>query len=265
MTRAPLDSETPEDAEAPTFAVIFPAAGRSTRFADPSRKKVVHEIAGRSVWIHAVAPFVERPDVVERVVVVAPEDVEGFTEAYRAVLRSWRIRVVAGGAERFESVARGLAHLESSATHVAIHDAARPCLDPDDLDRLFRAARTEPAVVLGHPVSDTLKRVEVVEDGRITICETLDRAAIYAVQTPQVARRSILERAYAERGRLVAEGATITDDLQLVEALGHRCRVVPGSRWNLKVTYREDLAVAEALRADRGSLPPDIDDRRSVV
>ena len=237
------------------FAVILPAAGRSTRFGDPDRKKIDHRIAGRAVWLWAVEPFVRRIDVAQVIVAVAPEDRSAFQRCYREELTSDRIVVVEGGAERFETVAICLDRVDPSAEFVAIHDAARPFPSTPLIDAVFDAARSQGAALPGLPVSDTLKRVGPDRLAR----ETVPREGLFAVQTPQAFRLDLLREAHANRSNL---RVPVTDDAQLVEALGHPCRIVEGSPYNLKITTREDIRLAEALLTmlDRPPLHPAIDD-----
>jgi 2-C-methyl-D-erythritol 4-phosphate cytidylyltransferase len=223
-----------------SFAVILPAAGRSTRFGDAKQKKVYADLDGRAVWLRAIEPFVNRDDVAQTIVAIAPEDRELFERRYRANVAFLNIKVIEGGAERHDTIARALEVVDSSCAFVAVHDAARPCLTSELIDAVFAAARAHGAALPGLPVSDTLKRVG--PDG--TTGETVPRAGLYAVQTPQVFRRDILLRAYANRSRL---GATITDDAQLVEAIGLSCRIVEGSPFNLKITTASDLRLAAAM------------------
>jgi 2-C-methyl-D-erythritol 4-phosphate cytidylyltransferase len=222
------------------FAVILPAAGRSTRFGDPKQKKVYAELDGRAVWLRAVEPFVNRDDVGQMILVIDPGDRELFERRFRASVAFMSIQVIDGGAERADSVAKALEMVDPAREFVAIHDAARPCLTSELIDAVFAAARQHGAAAPALPVSDTLKRVGADR----TIIETVSRAGLYAVQTPQAFRRDLLVRAYANRARL---GHDVTDDAQLVEALGHPCMVVEGSPWNLKITTRDDLRLASAM------------------
>jgi 2-C-methyl-D-erythritol 4-phosphate cytidylyltransferase len=222
------------------FAVILPAAGRSTRFGDARQKKIYAELDGRAVWLRAVDPFLGRDDVGQILVAISPEDRELFERRYRANVAFLNITVVEGGAERFDTVARALESVDSSCDFVAVHDAARPCLTSEQVDAVFGAAIEHGAALVALAVADTLKRVG---PDRKTI-ETVPRAGLYGAQTPQVFRKDLLLRAYANRGRV---GQAITDDSQLVEALGHPCAIVDGSPMNLKITTQADLRLAAAV------------------
>ncbi|MFO0950693.1 MAG: 2-C-methyl-D-erythritol 4-phosphate cytidylyltransferase [Isosphaeraceae bacterium] len=222
------------------FAVILPAAGRSSRFGDPKQKKVYAELEGRAVWLRAAEPFVNRDDVGQILLVIHPEDREFFERRFRPSVAFMNIQVVDGGEERYDSVARALEAVDPSCDFVAVHDAARPCVTPDLIDAVFAAAVEHGAALPAVPVSDTVKRV----DARKFTVETVPRKELYLAQTPQVFRRELLERAYAERSRL---GPGVTDDTQLVEALGHPCAVVESTSTNLKITTATDLRLAAAI------------------
>ncbi len=222
------------------FAVILPAAGRSTRFGDSKQKKIFAEIDGRAVWLRAVDPFIGREDVGQVVVAISPEDRELFERRYRANVAFLGIKVVEGGAERFDTIANALEAVDASCDYVAVHDAARPCLLPEQVDAVFAAAIEHGAALLAVAVADTLKRVG---PDRRTV-ETVPRAGLYGAQTPQVFRKDLLLRAYANRSKVAH---AITDDAQLVEAIGHPCFVVDGSPMNLKITTQADLRLAAAI------------------
>ena len=224
------------------FAVILPAAGRSTRFGDPKQKKVYAELDGRAVWLRAVEPFVNRDDVAQVIVAISPEDRELFERRYRPSVAFLNLKVVEGGAERHDTIAKALECVDASCKFVAVHDAARPCVTRELIDAVFAAAREFGAALPGLPVSDTLKRV----DSSNTIMSTVPRADLRAVQTPQAFRRDWLESAYRDRARL-SSAETITDDAQLVERLGHSCKIVLGSSFNLKITTQDDLRLALAI------------------
>jgi 2-C-methyl-D-erythritol 4-phosphate cytidylyltransferase len=220
------------------FAVILPAAGKSSRFHDPHYKKPFAPLDNRPVWLHSAERFVNRDDVKQLVVVISPEDKEHFFSKFGANIAILGIEVVEGGAERTDSVQKALERVKSDIDYIAVHDAARPCLADEWIDRVFAAAEKTGAAMLAIPVSGTLKRVG--KDN--TIEETVAREGLWEAQTPQVFRRELLVKAYANRGREAA-----TDDSQLVERLGHKVTVVPGSPVNLKITTKEDLRLAVHL------------------
>jgi 2-C-methyl-D-erythritol 4-phosphate cytidylyltransferase len=149
---------------------------------------------------------------------------------------------VAGGARRQDSLRAGLEAVADCAL-VAVHDAARPLVSPEDVERVIEAARSSGAAILALPARDTIK---LVADGLIR--ETPARSACWAAQTPQVVRREWLVEALDKAER---DGFDATDDAQLVERLGLPVRVVEGQASNLKITVDADLVAAEAWLRDR--------------
>ncbi|MBI4497051.1 MAG: 2-C-methyl-D-erythritol 4-phosphate cytidylyltransferase [Chloroflexi bacterium] len=198
--------------------------------------KIFAPLAGRPLLAWSVEPFIHAPRV-EHIVLVLREDVlpagrdlvarEGWTGA---------VTLCPGGARRQDSVAAGLAALGPCAW-VLVHDGARPCLDAELIEAALDAAQETGAAVPGLPVADTVKRV----DASGLVRETVSRAGLWAVQTPQAFRYAILRAAYGQ------PQDEATDDAALVERLGVRVRVFPGSPGNVKVTRPPDLVLAEAV------------------
>jgi 2-C-methyl-D-erythritol 4-phosphate cytidylyltransferase len=222
----------------PRFAVILPAAGKSSRFRDQHYKKPFAPLEGRPVWMHAADRFANRKDVVQTLLVIDPEDREHFVEKFGGNAALLGIQIVAGGAERYDSVVKALEQVNSDIDFVAVHDAARPCIVNEWIDAVFAAAVTSGAAILAIPVTGTLKRAA----GDHTVAETVTREHLWEAQTPQVFERKLLIDAYARRGNQPA-----TDDAQLVERLGRKVTIVAGSPMNLKITTKDDLRVASAL------------------
>jgi len=150
------------------------------------------------------------------------------------------IKIAEGGKERFESVANALALVKPEADFVAIHDAVRPCLTEEQINTVFARAEKTGAAMMAIPVTDTLKQV----DDQKMITGTVSRKGVWQAQTPQVFKREILVEAYKRRAQMDKE---ITDDAQLVEALGLKVHVVDGAATNVKITTRSDLMLAEAV------------------
>lgn len=217
------------------FAVILPAAGKSSRFKNPQYKKPFIPLGDRALWLHAAERFVNRGDVCQLILVISPEDRDYFDMRFSSNVVFLGINVVEGGKERADSVEKALAVVKDEADYVCVHDAARPCLASEWIDAVFAAARQHGAAILATPINGTIKRV----DGR-KIVETVPRAGLWEAQTPQVARKDLLLAAYAQR-----QGFQATDDAQLLERMGQTVAVVAGSPLNLKVTTQEDLKLAE--------------------
>jgi 2-C-methyl-D-erythritol 4-phosphate cytidylyltransferase len=222
-----------------SFVVIFPAAGRSSRFRDKEKKPFAN-LDGRAVWLRSVEQFVARSDVAQCLIVINPDDEEMFRRRYGANLAFMNIQIVRGGAERFDSVANALAQLRPEIEYVAVHDAVRPCVTEALIDAVFTRTLATGAAIPAVAVADTVKQV----DGKKQVTATVARQGLWLAQTPQAFRRDWLTDAYARRAEF---GPGITDDAQLVEALGHPVHVVDGEATNLKITTRTDLLVAGAV------------------
>lgn len=223
----------------PKFAVILPAAGKSSRFKD-KEKKPYATLDGRAVWLRCAELFITRDDVIQTLLVISGEDDEMVRRRYGANLAFMNVQIVEGGAERFESVAKALEKVSPDAEYVAIHDAVRPCLAEELVTAVFAQAQKHGAALLGVPIVDTIKRV----DPKDKVEATVSRKGLWLAQTPQVFRKDLLVEAYAKRASL---GKDITDDAQLVEAAGHPVHIVEGSTQNIKITSKPDLFLAEAV------------------
>ncbi|MCC9643764.1 2-C-methyl-D-erythritol 4-phosphate cytidylyltransferase [Rhodopirellula sp. JC740] len=230
-----------------SIAVIMPAAGSGQRFGSQSNKLFAN-LDGKPLWQHAVDRFESRSDVGLLVLAVSADDESIFREQISELNCNLPIRLVRGGATRSESVQAGLDEVlrftnepgdrskPPTIDRVAIHDAARPLVRQSDLDRVFAEATSSGAALLVAPVSGTLKR----DTGSGS--QTVDRRNMYVALTPQVFAIDVIRQAYArDRGRMA------TDDAQLVERTGHPVQLVTGSADNLKITYPEDLRIAEAI------------------
>lgn len=225
-----------ERTEKPMNAVaLIPAAGFGTRFHDGGGPKALALLAGRPLLVHAVERLAASGRI-DRAVVAVPD---GEESAFRRVLASAGLEctVVAGGPTRRESVANAFAVCGAKGEDlVCVHDAARPLVDPGEVAAVVEAAATFGGAIAGFFVIDTVKRVRAG-----AVVETVPRDDLFAATTPQVFRADVLGPA------LAAGGADATDDSQLVERTRVEVRVVLGSRWNVKITFEEDLAVAEVL------------------
>lgn len=228
------------------FAVLVLAAGRSSRFGDANYKKPFASLGERAVWLHSVERFIHRDDVCQTIVVISPDDREDFQRKFGANLAFMNVELAIGGAERADSVRAGLEKLGDEATHVAVHDAARPLVTPAEIDAVFAAAVQSGAAILAAPVTATLKRVA---EGKITATESRD--GLWGAQTPQAFEIGLLRRAHEEGAAVPA-----TDDAQLVERLGEPVTVVEGSAENVKITTQADLRLAAAILAARPAPKP---------
>lgn len=223
-----------------SFAAIIVAAGRGVRAGLPLPKQFA-ELNGRPALRWSVDAFAAHPDC-RQIIVVAPDEREGFALAERICAGSGAV-VVRGGAERIDSVRAGIAHVDQ-AELVLVHDAARPGVRPEHVDRLL-AAFTDPAVAGSVPVlavADTLAR----RDGE-RIADNIDRSSAVRVQTPQAFRRSAVVAAHA------AWAGPATDDASMVRVNGGLVVAVEGDERLDKITNEGDLERMQAMLG--GGLP----------
>jgi 2-C-methyl-D-erythritol 4-phosphate cytidylyltransferase len=217
---------------------VVPAGGRGVRM---GRKKQDLRLGGRPI-LRWTVDVLEATRIVRGVVVVVPaEDVAAWR---RRLARCRKVRaVVAGGAERQESVRRGLEAVPRGVTWVVVHDGVRPCITSELVTRVTAAAREHGVAIAALPLAETLKR-----GAQGWVKETVDREGLWAVQTPQAFRADLLRDAH---GRAAGDGIRATDDAALVERLGVPVWLVPGLPGNVKITRPGDLRLARALLAAR--------------
>lgn len=221
-----------------TLGIILPAAGVGRRFGG-RRPKQFCLLAGSPVLAHSVRFFARLANV-RQIVIAIPEKADKGISQCRKVLEDLaeRIQWVPGGNTRQRSVEIAISHMSAECEWIAVHDAARPLLDRSLFRSLWQAARITGAAIPGLAVTDTLKRV----GARDRIEETVPRANLFAVQTPQIFRRDLLLAAFQKAHQDSFLG---TDESSLVERLGVPVTLVPGSRRNLKITLSADLTTAE--------------------
>jgi 2-C-methyl-D-erythritol 4-phosphate cytidylyltransferase len=229
-----------------TCVALVPAAGSGSRFA-ANQPKQYQPLSGKPMLWHAVAALA-RPPVETVFVVLAPEDKTFASHDWSAF--AGKIEpLYCGGETRRDSVFNGLVAAMADVQAddwVLVHDAARPCLPAADLARLYEECRNDQiGGILALPIAETVKRAAKDEGGTPRIAGTEDRNQLWLAQTPQMFRVGLLAQALQH-----AKG-TITDEASAVEQLGLKPRLVPGSRENLKVTWPEDLALAQSILARR--------------
>jgi 2-C-methyl-D-erythritol 4-phosphate cytidylyltransferase len=218
-----------QPADSDSVAAIIVAAGSATRMGSD---KIWADLDGVPVLQHSLAALGVTPGVTH-LVVVAPADRH---EAIHLLPCPVPVTVVEGGARRQDSVANGVAAVPDAGWYL-VHDGARPLVTPSLAARVLDAAGQHGAAVPATPMVDTVKRVDAAGH----VVETVDRASLRAVQTPQAFRGDLLRRAHAE------VTADVTDDAAMLEALGVPVATAEGDRENLKITTPADLEVARTL------------------
>jgi len=219
----------------PQCAVIIPAAGSSSRFGGP-RNKLLETLDGRAVIARTVETFLARSDVAR---VVLPT---GLSELSTLLRHDPRILLCAGGETRAHSVWEGLKNVPESIEWVAVHDGARPLVSQELIDRTLAAAKAYGAAVPALAVALTIKQAHGPLPAMVE--KTIPRENLWAMQTPQVARRADLLRAFETCPIPLAR---VTDDVQLIELAGGHVWLVAGEERNLKITTPLDLKLAHVL------------------
>lgn len=254
------------------IAVIIAAAGASTRYAAAGavRHKLEEDLGGKTVLHRAVELF-SKHDLVRHIVVAGPADPDEFAAfklRHGDRLSLLGATVVRGGPNhRYESIAAALAAIPESATHIAVHDAARPCLAPETLDRIFDYAAQHDAVVPAVDCADTVKRAASTGEPALrdddpvaailgaspnpeklrVVAETLDRTNLVLVQTPQVFKADLLRAAYAQKDLASTDDAGLVERLAVFQGKPVRIALCKGDPRNLKITTPDDLPLARAI------------------
>ena len=223
------------------ITAIIVAAGDSRRM---GFDKLFAAIARKPVIAHTIRAF-DRASSVDGIIVVAREDRH---DEIKTIVRDENFKkvrsIIPGGRRRQDSVRAGLDHLESSARYVAVHDAARPSVTPEQIERVFAQAQIHGAAALAEPINDTLKRA----DADLIVTDSVDRHRLYAMQTPQIFERQLIEEAYRA---VFAENISVTDEGSAVERLGRKVVLVLNDDFNFKVTYPRDLPLADFILKQR--------------
>jgi 2-C-methyl-D-erythritol 4-phosphate cytidylyltransferase len=223
------------------LTAIIVAAGSSRRM---GFDKLFAIIAGRPVLAHAINAF-EQANSVAEIIVIAGKDRHDEIRKMSRDESFKKVRsIIIGGERRQDSVRAGLENLNPDARYVAVHDAARPLVRPEQIEGVFERCRAHGAAVLAEPIRDTLKYA----DDDLMVAASVDRHQLYAMQTPQIFERALIEEAYRA---VFANRVSVTDEVSAVERLGRKVFLVPTEDFNFKITYPRDLALAEFVLRQR--------------
>jgi 2-C-methyl-D-erythritol 4-phosphate cytidylyltransferase len=223
------------------YKVILPAAGKGKRMG-AGKNKLLIELQGIPVFIHTLLVFDQDDACQELLISIHPDDQEEMSYLINHYQIQKKITFVMGGAERQHSIYNALKRIDGDGI-VLVHDAARPFIQKALIAQLVQSAKQHGASVAAVPVKDTIKKVE---NGMVI--ETVERSSLWAIQTPQAFRISLLQEAnqFAER-----TGFLGTDDASLVENLGKKVAIIEGDYNNIKLTTPEDLIFANAILTKR--------------
>ncbi|MFV8871694.1 2-C-methyl-D-erythritol 4-phosphate cytidylyltransferase [Serratia fonticola] len=224
----------PSVGSSPQVIAVLPAAGIGSRMQADCPKQYL-TIGHQTILEHAIHALLRHPRITQVIVAISPEDQQFKT---LPIASDPRVLVTEGGQQRADSVLAGL-QLAGNAHWVLVHDAARPCLHPDDLERLLAiTAHSKVGGILAAPVRDTMKRAQV---GQNVISHTVERQDLWHALTPQLFPLELLKLCLQ---RALDEGATVTDEASALEHCGYHPLLVAGRADNIKVTRPEDLALA---------------------
>jgi 2-C-methyl-D-erythritol 4-phosphate cytidylyltransferase len=228
-------------------SVILPAAGLGTRMGRPSAEKTGTSrkqfmlLEGSPILLHTVRKFAACDRVSEIVVALRREDLEWVGDLLRAEIRNKPVRVVEGGNSRQESVANALASLAPDTDLVVVHDAVRPFVDLETIEKCLTEAAEAGAAIVGIVPVDTVKQATRAHTEHVRIRGTIPREKLVLAQTPQVFKYELIKRAFEAAA---ADGFVGTDESSLVERLEHEVAVVLGSDRNIKITKPTDMDLA---------------------
>jgi 2-C-methyl-D-erythritol 4-phosphate cytidylyltransferase len=225
------------------LTAIIVAAGNSQRM---GFDKLLALLGDKPVLAHTIDAFERTASVNEIILVARLDRLREFEELVRQNNFKKVDRVIAGGEQRQDSVSAGLEQLNAEATFVAVHDAARPLVTPEQIQRLLELARQHGGAALAEPITNTVKRA----DENLVVTGSVPRENLYAMQTPQIFARHLLDKAYAA---VAANNLSVTDEVSALELLGAKVVLLPNDEWNVKITYPRDLLLAQAALARRSS------------
>ncbi|MFB5284545.1 2-C-methyl-D-erythritol 4-phosphate cytidylyltransferase [Peribacillus sp. Hz7] len=218
------------------YEVVIPAAGQGKRM-KAGKNKLFIELSGIPIIIYTLRVFEADRHCQGIILVINPAEEAYFTELMDAYGLKKVKKLVAGGAERQQSVFNGLKHTNEEI--VLVHDGARPFIDQALIHSLTEAASLHAGAIVAVPVKDTIKRVK-----ERSVVETVERSSLWAVQTPQAFRVPILYKAHKQAE---ADEFLGTDDASLLERMGEQVVIIEGDYDNIKITTQEDLYFAEAI------------------
>ena len=228
------------------LTAIIVAAGSSRRMGSD---KLFEIMAGKPVIAHTIDAF-ELADSVGEIIVVTRDDRCNEIRKLTCNQSFKKVRaIITGGERRQDSVRAGLENLRRDARYIAVHDAARPLVRPEQIERVFEQCRVHGAAALTEPINDTLKRADI----DLVVTDSVDRHQLYAMQTPQIFERAWIEEAYRD---VYAKKVSVTDEVSAVERLGRKVFLVPNDDFNFKITYPRDLPLAEFVLNQRTQHAP---------
>jgi 2-C-methyl-D-erythritol 4-phosphate cytidylyltransferase len=229
---------------------VIVSAGKGHRFME-GRKKQFYSLAEKPILAHTLDKFETSPLIRSILLVVAQEDMD---YCLKEIIEKYRYKkisqIIPGGKRRQESVKNGIDALAKDVEIVVIHDGVRPFVTIEMVEESIRSAIRFGAIVFAMPVKETIKIAQ--PDG--TVLKTLDRESLWQVQTPQTFQVNLIKEAHHKAKE---DGFIGTDDASLVERLGVKVHILPGSYTNIKITTPEDLILANLFLKMKNFSKPD--------
>jgi 2-C-methyl-D-erythritol 4-phosphate cytidylyltransferase len=232
-----------------SIAAIICAAGPASRFGG-KRKKQFLDVAGRAVFLRSVEIFANRQDVKQVLLGIPQDDKELIDVKWGANLKFFGVKIFLGGSQRFDTVTKGLVLVKDDIDLIAVHDACRCCVTEKLIEEVIDAATKSGAAIPACPITATVKEVKDAK-----IIKTIDRSNLYEAQTPQIFKADLLKKAYNNLKNI--DQSKISDDSQLIEVLGEHVTIVETDSSNIKITYKNDIAIAEAILKSRPKPKPE--------
>lgn len=216
-------------------AAVIVCAGYGRRLGKVD--KAVLNLSGNPLFYHTVETFAGIKEIKEIVLVLRKKHINLARELLSGKYSIKKVRVVEGGERRQDSVYNGLMAVSAAVENVLIHDGARPFISRRIIKRILSKLKKSQAVICGISVPDTVK---IVEKG--VVKKTLKRDSLFLIQTPQGFRRKLIIKAYKQ-----FSGKHVSDDSCVLEHIGKKVEVIDGDRFNIKITYPQDIALAQAI------------------
>ncbi len=225
-----------------SIGVVIPAAGQGKRMKSNIKKQFM-ELLGRPVLAHTLSVFINNTKIDQIIIVVNVDEIDYCKKNIINKFSDSRVKIIAGGESRRESVFAGLKALSPVIDYVIIHDGARPLLTQDLLNKVIKSLKIHSAITVGTSLKDTVKRI----DKQQIVQDTPERSSLMAIQTPQAFLYDIIMEAHQN----VPKEQPVTDDASLLEYIGKEIKIIEGSYENIKITTPLDLVIAENILRQR--------------
>ncbi len=243
------------------ISVIIAAGGSASRFGQKDlTSKQFLLLLGKPLLRYSIEKFIKIKNVFE--IIVVTNNIESTNKLINDF--DFKLKIVEGGELRQDSVYKGFCEVDTSTDLVIIHDVARPLFKIENLDKCIERAVITGVAILASPVVDTIKS-SISDKDRLLVKETIDRAGMFLIQTPQVFSYNLLDKVYKKFRTPEYSKRIVTDEANMAEILGEEVELIPGDRTNIKITYQKDLSLAEGILKELNNLDNNIRVKSGVV